>query len=692
MNRRFETGRAWTSIGALSLLAVTVVTTLGLVVGKSPFARRVHPEVQSRVVLASLQQGGVPSLRGGLGWINSGPITLEELRGKVVLLDFWTFCCINCHHILPDLAKLEEKYKNELVVIGVHSAKFPAERDTDNIRRKVREYRIQHPVINDGDRVLWNRFGVDTWPTLILIGPDGQFLERLTGEGHYDVLDQVIGRVTEIARDRGVLNTTPLKFAPEVEVRADSPLLFPGKIFADTPGNRLFISDTGHNRIVQTDLMGTNPVVIGTGAEGFTEGAYDKARFNRPQGVFATGDTLYVADTENHAIRAVDLKAQQVTTIAGTGVQAPWSNEPPRPGPGREVAISSPWDITQIPGDTNLYIAMAGSHQIWRFDLTSNTIGRFAGTGNENIRDGSLLEANFAQPSGITTDGRDLFIADSEVSGIREIKPSNGRFGPQVNTIVGQGLFKFGDFDGKGSYVRLQHCLGVAYGKGKLYIADSYNNKIKVCDPGTRSVKTFVGSHTVGDGDKPPHFYEPGGLSVAGRTLYVADTNNHKVRVVDVETQTVKTLPLDGLAPPKPVRRPPSFPNALKLQAAAFQAKPAKILAVEVKVEVPEGYKLNPDVPLHYLIETPGQSSALSSTVAPDGGRIKPPTKSFQINVPLASEATAGQKLNLRFSLSIFVCSEKSSLCRIQSFIWEIPVEFTTDGSADAIKLETRAK
>jgi thiol-disulfide isomerase/thioredoxin len=666
--------------------------SLGLWSASERGHRGTRPLTPAKVVLSAFEQGGEPSLRGGTGWINSGPIDLSELRGKVVLLDFWTFCCINCHHVLPDLAKLEEKYKNELVVIGVHTAKFPAERDTDNIRRKVREYRVQHPVINDANAVIWNRFGVNSWPTLVLLDAAGKYVGSISGEGHFSELDRAIGQLVESARERGELNTTPLKFLPEMERHGDTPLLFPGKIFADTAGKRLFISDTGHNRIIQTTLVGKEPVVIGTGAEGFIDGEYNKARFNRPQGVFVDGDTLYVADTENHAIRAVDLKNRQVSTIAGTGSQSGAAPNQPESGLGPNIAISSPWDITRIPNEQALYIAMAGPHQIWRYDLTTKMIGRFAGSGVENIVDGRLLDANFAQPSGITTDGVDLYVADSEVSGIREIVPARAGNPPLVHTLVGQGLFKFGDIDGQGPRVRLQHCLGVAYDSGNVYIADTYNNKIKILHPRTRTVKAMVGGKVAGDSDKPPHFYEPGGLTVAGNTLYVADTNNHKIKVVNITTHEVDTMPIEGLTPPKAVRRPPTFPNATKLTAPKFVAKPSSSLAIAVTLTIPNTYKLNEEQPLHYLLETPEAPGALSDDANAEGGRVKPPSQSFTVAVPLAKPAAAGDALKLRFSLSAFVCSHASSLCRIQSFVWELPVEFADSGSADPLKLEAAIK
>ena len=448
------------------------------------------------VKLASYDQGGTPSLKGGVAWINSGPITLSELHGKIVLLDFWTFCCINCHHILPDLAKLEEKYKDELVVIGVHTAKFEAERDTENIRRKVREYRITHPVVNDANQVIWRHFGVQSWPTLILIDPNGKYLGGLSGEGHFEELDRVIGRLVQQHKARGDLNLTPLKFSPEMERPSNGPLLFPGKVLADVKGKRIFIADTGHNRIVQTDPEG-HPVVIGDGEEGFEDGPFAKARFNRPQGLCVSGEVLYVADTENHAIRAVDLKEHSVATIAGIGSQiAPDAGDPiqrtgqgdrpeqplgSRPDPGRSVAL---YRHGGPPPDLEARSRFVHDRRV-------------RGLGIREHPGWPPRHARFAQPSGITTDGENLFVADSEVSGIREIFGVAARE-PLVRTVVGMGLFEFGDRDGRGPLVRLQHCLGVAYGNGQLYIADTYNNKIKVCTPRTQSVKTLVGSAQAG--------------------------------------------------------------------------------------------------------------------------------------------------------------------------------------------------
>jgi len=499
-----------------------------------------------------LQEFPKPSFDGAVGWINSGPIDLAALKGKIVLLDFWTYCCINCHHILPDLEKLEQKYKNELVVIGVHSGKFDAERNTENIRRKVAEYRIKHPVANDAEMIIWERFQVNAWPTLVLIDPDGDIVGARSGEGHYELFDEVIGKIAEEYRKAGKLDETPILFESEESYYANKPLLFPGKVLADEKSNRLFISDTGHNRIVQTDLDGGNPVIIGDGQPGLVDGDFATARFNRHQGLCLEGDILYVADTNNHAIRAVNLKEKTVETLAGDGEQARRDPRVPFEGPGKSSQIASPWDLIQLPGSRDIYIAMAGPHQIWKFDPETNVISSYAGSGYENILDGNLATARFAQPSGLATDGENLFIADSEVSGVRVIREIGGD-NPRVDRIVGKGLFVFGDRDGRGpEEVRLQHCLGLAFGGGKLYIADTYNNKVKVCDPQTNVVNTFVGTTESGDSDDPPQFYEPGGLSIAGDSLYVADTNNHKIKVVDLKTGKTRTLEIPDLTPPAP--------------------------------------------------------------------------------------------------------------------------------------------
>ncbi|MCI0642277.1 MAG: redoxin domain-containing protein [Gemmataceae bacterium] len=481
-----------------------------------------------------------PGLFGGTAWLNSSkPLALDDLKGRIVVLDFWTLCCINCIHTLPDLAKLEAKYGGMLVVIGVHTPKFENEKNTESIRKAVLRYQIKHPVVNDADQKIWQRFRANSWPTLVVIDAEGNLVAKGSGEGLHDALDKLIGELVKEAKDKKILKEDPIDFGLEKE--HTGALNFPGKVLADAASNRLFIADSTNHRIVITDLEGKKIAVAGDGVEGLKDGKFAEARFSDPQGMALLNDVLYVADRKNHALRALNLKDQTVSIIAGTGEQN--REERDRGGTALKIGLNSPWDLLWHNG--KLFIAMAGHHQIWTYDPDKLTVDPYAGSGREDIIDGPLANAAFAQPSGLTTDGTNLYVADSEVSGIRSV-PLNGK--GRVSTVVGEGLFVFGDEDGQGDKVRLQHALGVIFRDGQLYVADTYNNKIKLIDPEKRTCKTFLGDPL--GWLKPKMFNEPGGLSFAGDRMYVADTNNHRIRVVDMKTRAVSTLELQGVEAP----------------------------------------------------------------------------------------------------------------------------------------------
>ncbi|VTR97128.1 thioredoxin-like domain-containing protein [Tuwongella immobilis] len=480
-----------------------------------------------------------PELEGGIAWLNtSGPLTLKDLKGKIVVLDFWTYCCINCIHTLPDLAKLEKKYANQVVVIGVHSAKFDTEKDSGNIREAILRYEISHPVVNDAEMKIWNNYGVRSWPTLAVIDPEGNYLGQASGEGNLELLERVIDGQIKKHRAKKTLNEKPMRFdLIRFREKKDSPLFFPGKVLADEASKRLFIADSTNHRIVITDLDGNKQAIIGGNGPGLKDGSFAEAQFEDPQGMALKGDTLYIADRRNHCIRAADLVKGTVTRIAGTGEQ---NRDRLLGGEGKSVGLNSPWDLL-VKGDT-LFIAMAGHHQIWTMDLAKGTVQNYAGDGRENIKDGPLYASRFAQPSGLTTDGTNLYVADCEVSAIRKL-PMDGK--GRVETLIGQGLFEFGDIDGVGDDARLQHALAVAYHDGLIYVADTYNSKLKTIDPKTRTLATFIKSE-----GKDPAFNEPAGLSYAAGKLYVADTNAHRIRVVDLKTKAVSTLALKGVSLP----------------------------------------------------------------------------------------------------------------------------------------------
>ncbi len=466
----------------------------------------------------------------GLDWINTGgdELSLERLRGKVVVLDFWTYGCINCMHIIPDLKRLEHKYGNALVVVGVHSAKFENEAKTENIRKIAQRYERDEPIVNDHAFTIWRDYGIRAWPTLVVIDPLGRVLGKVEGEGHFDVLDEVIGGMIEHFEASGDIDRTPLGLDSDMAA-LDSPLAFPGKVLADAANRRLYIADSNHDRIVIAGFDGKVLATVG-GERGYRDGGFAEARFKGPQGLALGADgSVFVADTLNNTIRRIDPEAKVVTTVAGDGKREYLVGSP---YPARKTGLNSPWDV--VWHDGVLYIAMAGQHQLWAWHPGDDEVRVFAGTRREELRDGPRTVAGFNQPSGLAVfDGR-LLVADSEASAIRAV--GLGKDG-EVTTLVGTGLFDFGDRDGVGDAVRLQHALGVAVHDGSIYIADTYNGKVKRLDPRTRRATTFVASG----------LDEPGGVSVAGDTLFVADTNNH--RIVKVNLKTGVSAPLELIWP-----------------------------------------------------------------------------------------------------------------------------------------------
>jgi len=626
---------------------------------------------------------------GGAGWFNvSGPIELRDLRGKIVVLDFWCYCCINCMHILPDLKFLEHKYPRELVVIGVHSAKFLNERDSENIRRAVLRYDIEHPVINDSKLMVWQRIGVNSWPTFVVIDPEGKAVALYAGEGHRGELDATIAKLIAYHSANGTLDRTPLKLGLERHNLAATPLKFPGKVLADEKSGRLFIADSNHNRVVICTLAGKLIDVAGVGPAGEKNGSFDSATFHHPQGMALDGDKLYVADTENHLIRVLNLDKRTVVSLAGTGRQAPGHAVG---GHLHAVAISSPWDVL-LSGRT-LYVAMAGSHQIWSTRLGTDTIHVVAGTGSENILNGQRTEAAFAQPSGLASDGHNLYVADSEGSAIRKIPFSRSE---PVTTLAGtsdlaggRSLFEFGDVDGTGSGARFQHPLGLAYHDGRLFVADSYNHKIKSVDITTGEVKTLFGSGKRGDSVEPPEFAEPGGLSVGAGKLYIADTNNHVIKVADLATGHVTNLSIDGLKPPKPAATEENEQDeALPTSAAQVETQriaPGDTLRLEFSFNLPTGYKLNESAPASFRLRASSATDLIAPAELAKHHRASLAVQKAVVSIPLAQKSG---KAVFDASLSFTYCRDGvGGVCKLGSAHWTIPIEVATDAKQTAVNL-----
>ncbi|MBI4126791.1 MAG: redoxin domain-containing protein [Deltaproteobacteria bacterium] len=469
------------------------------------------------------------TLAGSQEWLNvSRPLMPADLQGRMILLDFWTYCCINCMHVIPDLQALEHEFGDDLTVIGVHSGKFTNERDRDNIRAAILRYDIEHPVVNDANFSIWDRLGVHAWPTLILINPEGKIERIYTGEGHREELRQDIEGLR--TRSAKTLAHGGLPLALERTKVEPSVLRFPGKITFADDRNLLFVSDSNHDRILGFTLEGEVKVAIGKGDRpGRDDGTFEEARFFRPQGVLYHQGHLYVTDTDNHLLRSIDLEAKRVTTIAGTGVQG--QDRFVKDTAALKTPLSNPWDVSFDPATNELVIAMAGTHQLWGYHLDKKTVRVIAGNGLESIDDGVYPENSLSQPSGISEhNGRHYFV-DSETSSLRVLE------GNRITTLIGTGLFDFGLKDGPRETARMQHSIGVFADGSGVYIADTYNHAIRFYDVEKKILSTLDQSH----------FNEPNDIVKIGNKLYVTDTNNHQIRVIDLTTRIVTTLHLTSL-------------------------------------------------------------------------------------------------------------------------------------------------
>ena len=458
-------------------------------------------------------------------WLNtSRALTPDDLKHRIILLDFWTFCCINCMHIIPDLQKLEQEFGQDLTVIGVHSAKFANEKDTSSIRSAILRYGIEHPVVNDSDFKIWKALGVNSWPTLILLSSTGEIAHVYEGEGHFDDLKKNIAQL----RSAGDLNRRALPIALEKSI--ETPLRFPSKLAYAADRKLLFVTDSGHDRIVAIHPdTGKVAFTIGqNGKKGNRGGKFHEALFNQPQGILYKDDTLYIADTLNHVLKKADLRKKIVTTIAGTGLQG--FDRDVESYPALETAMSSPWDLAFFPNDQTITIAMAGTHQLWMYGINNKKVTVLAGNGREAIDDGDYPANSLAQPSGLSVFQGKLYFVDSETSSLRVLE--NGL----VRTLVGTGLFDFGFKDGRKGSAQLQHPLALYADENGVTITDSYNHSLRRYD-----LKTGVLSTLIGDGAKGI-LNEPAGITKIGANYVIADTNDHTLKVWTPGTKNFTTL------------------------------------------------------------------------------------------------------------------------------------------------------
>ncbi|KAL7739035.1 hypothetical protein ACLKA6_001943 [Drosophila palustris] len=645
-----------------------------------------------------------------LDWFNvSRPLTFSGLRGKIVLLDFFTYCCINCMHVLPELRALEERFPVEagLVVVGVHSPKFENERTAANILSAAQRYGIKHPIVNDSKSALWRALSIRCWPSLFVLSPDGYPMLLLMGEGHGQFLHDFVGAALSYFGRQNKIENISLPLQLSTDLHPASNLRFPAKIARLL--DRYAIADAGNNRVLIVSDLGVVEHKIGGLEAGFVDGNLMSARFNNPQGVtFLDEDTVIVADTDNHALRQISLQKGIVETLAGTGQQG---NERTGGKLGQLQPISSPWDVAvfrardmdmsfhvdelNVPEKTIVLIAMAGTHQIWGYFPEGIIWWKFKkfeprccvsliGNGLEENRNNSYPQnAAFAQPSGLAMSKDFLFIADSESSSIRKASLVDGKVMPVVGGDRNpQNLFAFGDEDGKLYNAKLQHPLGVAYNHidHKVYVADTYNHKIKVIDTETNIISTLVIRN---QDNSVLTFREPSGLCIdaSGKNLLVADTNNHSIYTIDLSTNTARRFLLDfnQLSSTSETDAPPRGSNLQLMKRIPLLQHHSS--SIQFAIKLSPDLKYTTDAPQKWKITriSPALEIKQSNGILTDG------KCTLQIKHLKNIESRKNDVLAIEFSLSL--CDAQS--CLIKRFAISVDSENPSDNmSLDPLNTE----
>lgn len=601
-------------------------------------------------------------------WLNTiRPLTAQDLAGRIILINFWAACCINCIQVIPEIQSLEKRFGKDLTVIGIHSAKFDNEKDREYIRAAVIRYGIEHPVVNDKNYALMEAFEMHGWPTLMLINPEGMVESIRTGEGHGKQLEHDIDEMIKHYENR---NTAPLPVAFEKDNVPDAVLHFPGKLIYVEAYNgqpALFVSDSGHNRIVGMRLDGEIFISIGSGLQGALDGNFEQAQFYGPQGLLYRDGFIYCADTKNHLLRKIDLKSQSVITIAGTGERGlPVFIKDADP---LTTAIASPWDLDFFPTSDQITVAMAGTHQLLVYDLKRNVLTTLAGDGRELLNDGLLPHNSLAQPSGFVAAGDVAYFVDSQTSALRKVD-SKGL----VTSLIGTGLYIYGYVQGMHGTGLLQHPLGLCVDDSMIYIADTYNNSLRRFDSKTGILHNFSGNGLRGNATgslSQTQYNEPNAIIKGGDKFYVADTNNHRIVVIDPMTEMTSVLPVIEGQRQKTLQSPAhNLPNLKKLPSAIVAAK----IPLSIEFKLREGYKINDQAPFWLaLFEQNGNGDKL----------VKECNKAdLKNNVVAVPQLESDKKYRLKGT--VYYCQDiQGSLCLVQSY--DLLVDTTDDSSATKI-------
>ncbi len=587
-------------------------------------------------------------------WVNvAEPLVPDDLHGRVVLLNFWRFGCADCLSEMEGIAQLEKIYGTQLVVVGIHSWQFKEELSDEAISHAMVANGVQHPVANDANQAIAKAFRVTQWPTQILLNPRGGIEAVYAGEGHFDEMQAAIQRMAKLYS--GHLRHDPVKLRGDNTVY--TLLDYPGGIaylpmYRNAPA--LAVADTGHDRVVVSDLQGKVLEVIGSGAQGHSDGIFEDARFSRPEGVAVHGELVYIADTGNHLLRLANLSTRKVVTLAGTGALAAGPLKETQPA--AKSMLASPWALALWPDENHVAIAMAGNNQLWSYNVADKTVSLLAGSGDKGQQDGPAASAKLAQPSGLAALGNRLFFTDAQTSTLRVLEKG------QVKTLAGDAAGTAGYKTGPKGGGLMQHPMGLAAVGDMVFIADSYNHAIRAFDLKKGLLENLAGGGESGKANgagSKASFSQPQGLAAQGGSLFVADTDNSAVRVVEVQGQKVSPLAVHEEAQKEPVALQEALPNVTETDPIRL----AMQSPVRLNLKLKPGWHIHQEGP-SYL--------ALFDLVKNNQVVV-----SFDRGMLLQNRMLIPPRLGMQYKLqgTFFYCEDsKQSVCEVQSI--DAPVSF----------------
>lgn len=650
----------------LLLIATALVVLWGLYSAISHvfFSATFHSSDISKIITKEKKQ-----------WFNtSRPLEISDLKDRIILLDFWTYACVNCIQALPEIKKLEQTFGNKITVIGVHSGKFDNEKDGLSIKKAILKYGINHPVVNDSDFAIWNNFQAQAWPTFILINPNGRIVSTYLGEqGAAEIMPDVKKLVSKF---RYQLNRDPLPIMLEKYNVIGNVLNFPSKLSYTSSFSYksqklpvLFIANSTQNNIIISSLAGDIITKIGSGNKGFKDGDFFSASFNAPQSLLYNSGKLYVADTGNNALRLIDFKKGKVTTLFGSGKRGDiFEGASEAAG---SIDLASPTDIEFFPNNKKIVIANSGTHQILSYDIDKKTVSVLAGNGIEGIDDGKYPNNSLAQTADMSAFGGKLYFVDSETSSLRVIDKSG-----EVKTLIGKGLFDFGHKNGSKSEALMQHPLGLTVDDTGAYISDSFNHSIRKYNFSTKKLYDFLGGKTKGDklGAKNDiEFDQPEGIVSILDNFYIVDSNNN--RIVVVNRKNLKSKLLDVM-PPLQLQKE-SFlqylPNLQKVDKIKIKSESE----ITLKINIEKGWKINKMGPSFINLLDPVKSNQANLISTFDWHSVMEKV----IKLPKLEEG------DYVLQGTIYYCEDKkNALCYIKSYEQKI----VADDDVDNVEIELK--